>query len=282
MEQSTVSTMSDMNMILRAQVMQKALGKDIAFDRSRILELLRMFIVIAAFEQILDPALRKLPSLPRKIVVKLLSMARCLFKTATRRKVSRTSVRTGTVSYITEDHKINDLFESVEWFINEKLKDEAPVKKDLVLFSRESKTSIITMGLPEDRTTEITYEQCTIRVHLKSEKLELYSDRTYTRKNRIISLSVEMEEDDNRDILGMFVNMCDEKYARHKKSENRKPEVYRSLSPATWEKTKTEIQRRPETVVLRGNLREKIFEDLDQFMMSEDWYRSRDVPYTRR
>ena len=276
------SGFSDLQGLLRAQMMNKALGQEVEFDRSRVMQLLRVFVVMALFEQILDPTMRKIPALPRMLYYWMKRLVLCLYKSAARRRVSRSALRKARISYITDDHKINDLFEAVEWFINDKLKDEQPSKKDLVIFSRETKSTVVTTGLPEKRSTEIAYEQCVIKACIRSEMIELHADRTYKRKNRIIDLVVEMEGDDARDILGMFVEMCDEKHRRYKKTLDQKPEVHRSRDNGTWEKTSTEIQRRPETVVLRGTIREDIFDDLGQFMMSEDWYRSRDVPYTRR
>ena len=248
----------DIQGFLRAQMMDRAMGKNVQFDRNRILQMVRVFIVMAMFEQVLDPALRKIPGLPRTFLYWVRRLAQCLYKSATRRKVSHTAVRRARISYITEDHKINDLFEGIEWFINDKLKDEKPSKKDLVIFARDAKSTIVTTGLPEDRQTEIQYEQCILKARIHSEMIELHADRTYKRKNRIITLSVEMEADDTCDILGMFVEMCDEKYQRYKKTLDQKPEVHRSRPDVSWEKTTTEIQRRPETVVLRGKLSSQI------------------------
>lgn len=272
----------DMQTVIRAQVMEKALGRGGKLDKNRLMQMVRMFIVLAFFEQVLDPALKQLPGIPGRIVFWVKRWIKCFYKTASRRRVSRTALRRARISYITEDHKINDLFEGVEWFLNDKLKDEPPAKKDLVIFAREAKSAVVTTGLPENRSTEVTYEQCAIKASLSSEMIELHADKAYKRKNRVISLSAEMEEDDSRDILAMFVKMCDEKYARFRTTLDRKPEVFRSHPSGTWEKTDTEIQRRPETVVLRGTIREDIFKDLNLFMEAEDWYRSRDVPYTRR
>jgi len=280
---------------VRAQVLALAYGR-LGLDdvRKTLPALLRAMVAALLFDELASPALSCVASsLPRFVAwgIRKIPWGR-VYRSASmllpRGLAEATSTRRAEVSYITEDQRINPLFEAVEWFVSDSMRGKPPQDKPLVHFSTEEvkgsekAATPVACGLPEDGATTLDFEGCRIEAALSSREIRLHADRVYTRKNRTIALSVRMRESDERDVLRMFVEMCQKKHAAHVAARSREPEVHRSTPDGRWEKTGSEIYRRPETVVLRGGVRESVFGDLDAFMVSEDWYRSRDVPYARR
>jgi chaperone BCS1 len=48
-----------------------------------------------------------------------------------------------------------------------------------------------------------------------------------------------------------------------------------------WQRVGTKAPRHESTIIMSGGIKEHIFEDLQKFLASRDWYRSRGIPYHR-
>ncbi len=274
---SPVSFMNSKDLV-KSQLVNKIFGKE-GFKKEKIIQMIKVCLVLAVFDNTVEPLFGKIPVVFRYIFNFLRKRCNLTYKATKGLIISNKSWRKATVPYILNSQKINKLFDSVEWYVNKSIKEEVSVEKESVFSEDFSK---IVASLPENKNTIIKFENLNIHVYSHSKIIDIQSDRIYKRKNRIIELCVYMDDSDERDILALFVEMCKEMHTLHYGKMITNPEIFRNNKKGEWEKSGVHVKRRPETVVLQRGVREKIFNDLDSFIDSENWYIDRDVPYTRR
>lgn len=285
MASTTPTSGNEFAYMMRSMFMNQALSSTgkISFGREKLLQILKVFIIFSGFENIVDPLLRKLPTVPRLILRKFLCMIQRMRSLTCQHllKITALETRSTTVSSITNSIQENYLYKSVEWWINKHIqKDVALVKKETVMEKLSGKKDII-VTLPESKETLVDFQGYTITVKKNSEPKEILTDRPVKRTNHIYHLKVTVKETEERDILEDFVSMCDNEYQKWQAKQNKVPKVYRNVGSSEWKESGPIRRRRQETVVLRDNMTKAIFDDLERFHTAEEKYVSRDITYTR-
>lgn len=182
-----------------------------------------------------------------------------------------------TVSYITENREINTMYDPVLWYINrlsnskEQMDSHIEItknNKDLFQYSKSSSSEVI-----EFKDHKLEYK-------LYKDLVTIYADREYKKENPAIDISTLTDK--NSDILREFCQTCVTLYEENKKKQQWVQKIYRNNEKGEWTANDSKQKRKLETVILKENVKENLTADLDEFLSTEEWYISRDIPYTRR
>lgn len=193
---------------------------------------------------------------------------------------SQRVVRTAKIQYITESREINTLFAPVMWYINQI--SEIEDTDEVQLHSTKDHADVVA-AVPQNQKSTLKILGHDIECVVYSKTITIYADREHTRENAIIHLSTLTA---NPNILKQFVELCNEKYDEYQKKKKWVQTIYRNnrgSGRVEWsgQPTKCKKLRQLQTVILKESQMEDFIDDLNKFLHDENWYLSRDVPYTR-
>lgn len=211
----------------------------------------------------------------RNAPVNLVKLARWIFYLFITKKAPLIT-KVATVSYITDDNKINDLYEKVRWNIN----NMTSVEEQGEICYVESSTRQTMKQIPSNKNSFVLFQNKKILYSSHSPKITIHGDREYTRLNHVLTIAVD-NVDSRDDTLDHFIEFCKKSYEKHIATSSWKQKVFTHNDKAQWTSVETNYQRDVKTVVFRENLADTILNDLSDFYTSESWYTERGVPYTR-
>ncbi len=202
----------------------------------------------------------------------------------TKRKVvdpnaAKVITKRATICQITESREINTLFVPILWYLNT-LTDMR--KEHLVDLKTTKSNSQLVQAIPQNRTAEVQFLDHTILYKIETQMITIYADRDHKRENMVITLSCETPENRDADILEQFAEMCIQKYQEYDRKKEWKQTIFRN-SESGWQGKPSKLGniRKLNTVVLKEEQMPRLIHDLTSFLQGEEWYVSRDVPYTR-
>jgi SpoVK/Ycf46/Vps4 family AAA+-type ATPase len=191
------------------------------------------------------------------------------------------------ISYITDDKKINELYKAVNWYITnceeiDYLK-ETPIKftyeNDLSKYKKSSSVKINKI-IAKNKEKEIIYKNSKIKYSFDNELITIYTDRDRKRENYKVTLSTEMNTHTHHDIIEKFCEFCLHEYFKNMTSSVWEQQIYVNKD-GKWTSSKSNNYRKLDTIILKDNLINEIKNDVTLFVNSEEWYKSRDIPYKR-
>lgn len=185
--------------------------------------------------------------------------------------------KTVTIRYITEDREVNTLYEPVMWYLSNNTDTINEKVTELVVTQDKP---ILNQRVPKNKSSSVSFMDHKITYQLSSEMITIYGDREYKRENGRIDLTTYVHPQRNADLFEQFSNMCLVKYAEWKEKLQWKQMVYRN-NGNVWTGHPAKTSRKLKTVVLKQNQMEDLMNDLGDFLTKEEWYQSRDIPYTR-
>nr|QBK85791.1 MAG: AAA family ATPase [Marseillevirus LCMAC101] len=187
--------------------------------------------------------------------------------------------KTAVIKYITEGREINTLFPPILWYLNT-LTDIR--QEDAVTMETTKNNLQLTQTIPKNRTAEVEFLKHKIEYTITTEMISIYADREHKRENMIITLVSKTPKDRVQDILEQFAQMCIEKHEEYEKKKGWVQSIFRNEG-GCWKGQPVKIKkmRKLNTVILKDGQMEKLTKDVNSFLHDEEWYLSRDVPYTR-
>ena len=206
-------------------------------------------------------------------------------------KKSKVFLKTVELSYITDSKDINELYKAVSWYLsnNEKIDYLSETNLNFTFIKKvapENKSELVDTNLlinkfiPFGKNKTILYKSRKITYKLSNDLITLYTDREKKRENPKITLWADIDEYDKTDIIEEFCQHCLQSYVNSMISKKWIQQIY-THSKGEWKNVPSNNFRKMETIVLKNNLKNKVKEDLDLFLNSEDWYKERDIPYYR-
>lgn len=221
------------------------------------------------------------------IACKVLRGTRFAEKIAAR--FQQTDVLERTIPLVTSDKTINTLYDPMNALCSEllaKYRDEQRASgktTDCVgeLIVRESETDpsvLPTSGTAQEfRFQDVLFEYCR-----SSPLITIYGDRDRQRENHTIKLSCRVPRSSGTDPFKPLVEEAFRRAGERLRSNTWKQKLYRNNHENKWVESDPPGARRLETVVLRGNLRDEIVKDLDDFVANEAFYHDVGIPFARR
>ena len=134
--------------------------------------------------------------------------------------------------------------------------------------------------LTKEKTKTIQYKNHEIKYSLSTELITVYTDKDRKRENYKVQLSTYVDEIEKNDILEDFSQHCLTEYINNLTSSIWEQRLYNNVN-GEWKATPSNNTRKLDTIILKNSLKDDIKTDLQLFLNSEEWYKERDIPYTR-
>lgn len=197
------------------------------------------------------------------------------------------------VDFLDQQKQYNYLFKAVHWFLcrndGNDFTKETPLLftygSDITTDNSEivSKKYTINKSILNNRWKEISFNGYIIKYLLCSSIETIYNglnDHDVKRENFQIKLSVLLEENVKTDILDIFCKFCVDEYVKNLSSPIWEQKIFVNKDDK-WISSPSKNFRRMDTVILKDGIKDKIQDDINLFIKSEDWYKSRGISYSR-
>ena len=188
------------------------------------------------------------------------------------------------IMYITETKQINELYKAVYWYtsstndvdyINERYLQYTCDQKSLMSDSCE-----INKLINQNSEKRLMYKNNEIIYSYYSDIITVYTDKDRKKENYIVTLKTKQHENSNEDILEEFCKFCANEYKFYLTGKVWVQQIYTN-NRNEWKNTASNNYRKLDTIILKNDLKNKIKNDMQLFLNSEEWYQHRDIPYTR-
>ncbi|BCS83369.1 AAA family ATPase [Cotonvirus japonicus] len=196
------------------------------------------------------------------------------------------STREVQIEYITEEKTYNELYKAMDWYIsvNTITDNDSNIMRMCIDEPIEKIGDVIpkVKSRPCINTSQyFDYKNYKINYVTNKQLITVYGDKERKRENYVITLTVEMDKKCRENILEDFCNIVMEKYINNKRKVVWRQNVYVNDENGTWKNSVSNNNRKMETVVLQNGLLNKIKNDIDDFVNSENWYLDWGHSYTR-
>lgn len=223
--------------------------------------------VIGSFIQKID----LLPSIISNWISRLYNFIYDMILKILRRHRTKKITKKIVIEKITDERQINPLYNAVAWYLmNQVNLDKEETLKCII----EQKITETTQTTPDimrrvtqdiDRTLKFSGRE--IRYKLSASRIKIDGEEG-DRRNDLIECSTEVDKDDDT-FLENFIKVCIDQYMTKQKVCKRY--VYQNMN-GQWEKIAEQSERMADTIVLKGNDKETLIEELEHFLHNKEWY----------
>ncbi len=218
------------------------------------------------------------------------TMKEIINKYILRKSINNKFYRNVDINYITENKQINELYKAVYWYLtnNEKINYLNEPYLQFVFEKKITnenkhiiKNNLSIHKIPKQQIYKNTiFKNQDIFYSLSTELITVYSDKDRKRENYKINLYTYISEFETNDILDEFCQHCLLEYINNLSSNVWSQLIYTNNNKS-WSSNPSNNNRKIDTIILKDGLKEEIKTDLQLFLDSEEWYKDRDIPYTR-
>lgn len=198
--------------------------------------------------------------------------------------------RTVDIPYISDNRQINELYKAVFWFLTNDTEIDY-LHEPYLQFVFDKKISVETREavrrnlsihkiLSQRQSKKIVYKAHEITYTLSTELITVYTDKDRKRENFKVTLQAVIDEFEKTDVLDEFCQHCLVEYINNLTSSVWIQQIYTN-SNGEWKAAPSNNTRKLDTIILKDGLKDEIKTDLQLFLNSEDWYKERDIPYSR-
>jgi SpoVK/Ycf46/Vps4 family AAA+-type ATPase len=198
--------------------------------------------------------------------------------------------RTVDIPYISDTRQINELYKAVFWFLTNDSEIDY-LHEPYLQFVFDKKISVETREvlkrnlsihkiLSQRQSKKIRFKNHDITYSLSTELITVYTDKDRKRENYKVTLNAIIDEYEKNDILDEFCQHCLTEYINNLTSSTWTQQIYIN-SGGEWKSSPSNNTRKLDTIILKDGLKDEIKSDLQLFLNSEDWYKERDIPYSR-
>jgi AAA+ superfamily predicted ATPase len=191
------------------------------------------------------------------------------------------------VESITDDRHTNELYKAVQWYLaNNTAIDyirETPVKLTFEkrIDDKDSSSHKVNQMLLNGKETQFKFNNHELHFVFDTNLITVYAGEAERKKEkRVIKLWTEIFENATNDVLAEFCEYCMNEYAKSLVNTKWVQQVFTHKNNK-WESKAFNNHRKLETVILQNDLKNNIKADIELFINSEEYYKVRDIPYTR-
>jgi AAA+ superfamily predicted ATPase len=192
------------------------------------------------------------------------------------------------IPYISDTKQINELYKAVYWYLTNKTNNVDYIKEPYLQFVYDKKINqgtnlnnlSINKILTQNKSKEIVFKNQKITYYLSTDLITVYTDKDRKRENYKITLTTNITELAQTDILEEFCHHCCSEYKDSLTTHIWSQLIYTNKN-GSWSSAPSNNSRKLETIILKNNLKDTIKTDLQLFLNSKEWYNERDIPYTR-
>ena len=194
------------------------------------------------------------------------------------------------IPYISDTRQLNELYKAVFWYLTHDIKidyNKEPylqfVYNHKLLVENQSQVLSdlnIHKILSQNKTKDIIYKDYKITYWLTTENITVHADKDRIRENFKVQLTTKVPYNLEKDILEEFCKYCVSEYVKSLSTKTWVQQIFTN-SNSEWKSSPSNNSRKIDTVILKNGLKDEIKRDLELFLNSEEWYKDRDMPYTR-
>jgi AAA+ superfamily predicted ATPase len=198
--------------------------------------------------------------------------------------------RTVDIPYISDTRQINELYKAVFWFLTNNSEIDYLHEPYLQFvfdkkISAENREAVIRnlsihKVLTQQKSKTIRFKNHDITYVLSTELITVYTDKDRKRENYKVTLTAVIDEYEKTDVLDEFSQHCLSEYINNLTSSKWTQQIYTN-NGNEWKASPSNNSRKLDTIILKDGLKDEIKSDLQLFLNSEDWYKERDIPYSR-
>jgi hypothetical protein len=198
--------------------------------------------------------------------------------------------RTVDIPYISDTRQINELYKAVFWFLTNDTEIDYlhepylqfVFDKKICVETREAVKHNLSIHkiLSQQKSKKISFKNHDITYILSTELITVYTDKDRKRENYKVTLTAVIDEYEKTDVLDEFCQHCLVEYINNLTSSTWTQQIYTN-SGGEWKSSPSNNTRKLDTIILKDGLKDEIKSDLQLFLNSEDWYKERDIPYSR-
>jgi hypothetical protein len=188
------------------------------------------------------------------------------------------------IMYITDTKQVNELYKAVFWYLSN-TNDIDYINETYLQYTCDQKTLMtgvydINKIITQHKEKTIKYKNNEITYSHYSDIITVYTDKDRKKENYTVTLKIKQHENSTEDILEEFCKFCANEYKFFLTGKVWIQQIYTNSSNE-WKATPSNNHRKLDTIVLKNDLKNKIKNDMQLFLNSEEWYQHRDIPYTR-
>ena len=188
------------------------------------------------------------------------------------------------IPYITENKQINELYKSVYWYLTN-TNDIDYINEPFLQYSCDQKSIIsgnndINKIINQYREKVILFKKNEITYSYYTDIITVYTDKDRKKENYTIKLKTKQTENIKIDILEEFCKHCLSEYKIFLTGNIWIQQIFTNNS-SEWKSSPSNNHRKLETIILKNDLKNRIKNDVQLFLNSEEWYQHRDISYTR-
>ena len=188
------------------------------------------------------------------------------------------------IMYITETKQVNELYKAVFWYLSNTC-DIDYINEPYLQYTCDQKTIMsgnydINKIINQHREKKIKYKNNEITYSHYNDLITVYTDKDRKKENYTVILKTMQHENSSEDILEDFCKFCASEYKFFLTGKVWAQHIYTNKN-GEWSSSPSNNYRKLDTIVLKNNLKNRIKDDVQLFLNSEEWYQHRDIPYTR-
>jgi ATP-dependent 26S proteasome regulatory subunit len=188
------------------------------------------------------------------------------------------------IMYITENKQVNELYKAVYWFLSN-TPDIDYINEKYLQYSCDQKSLMtgpceINKIINQNIEKKMTYKNVEIIYSYYTDIITVYTDKDRKKENYVVTLKTIQNENSKEDILEDFCKYCVNEYKMYLTGKVWTQQIYTN-NRYEWKGNPSNNYRKLETIILKNNLKDKIVNDMQLFLNSEEWYQDRDIPYSR-
>lgn len=186
------------------------------------------------------------------------------------------------IEKITDERQLNPLYQAVSWYLMNQVNLDEELQIKCIIDSKiTSQTNMpeLLRRVVQDSTRKMMFNGRLIRYRLSASKIEVDSEGdTSHRRNDTIECWTESRHKDDT-FLEKFIRTCMDKYGHYVRNKNNKKHVYQNMN-GKWEKVCEQMDRMEDTIVLKGDDKRYLMNEVDHFVNNKDWYTSHGFLYS--
>ena len=188
------------------------------------------------------------------------------------------------IPYITENKQINELYKAVYWYLTN-TNDIDYINEPYLQYSCDQKAIItgnndINKIINQYREKTIIFKNVEIIYSYYTEIITVYTDKDRKKENYTIKIKTKQNENTTMDILEEFCKHCITEYKTFLTGTVWVQQIYTNNN-SEWKSSPSNNYRQLDTIILKNDLKNRIKNDVQLFLNSEEWYQHRDISYTR-
>lgn len=188
-------------------------------------------------------------------------------------------IKTRVIQRITEERKINNLYECMSWYISHQVHyNSEDILKCITYDTFENKLPELLLRVAQDNVKFLEFQGRTINFTLSIKQAKIDGE-DQPRQNDTIELYIETTDKNDKFLEDVFIPECIKLYKKKLKQNKYQSAIYENIDNK-WEEIAKQPEKLRDTIILHNNDKDKLLENVHHFINNEQWYYDHGFPYS--